>query len=225
MERRWRTSKYFNPRSREGSDFFRDPFTFPSSNFNPRSREGSDSLLAFSAAFSSYFNPRSREGSDRANIGSNTRRTEFQSTLPRGERRLANVWRWRSVRYFNPRSREGSDHGQLHCGSTEDISIHAPARGATTPLYGVENYHVISIHAPARGATISCAEPFRIKIISIHAPARGATDCCFYTLDNLRHFNPRSREGSDLLSIFVCSLQLISIHAPARGATENLSRL
>ena len=109
MERRWRTSKYFNPRSREGSDFFRDPFTFPSSNFNPRSREGSDSLLAFSAAFSSYFNPRSREGSDRANIGSNTRRTEFQSTLPRGERRLANVWRWRSVRYFNPRSREGSD--------------------------------------------------------------------------------------------------------------------
>ena len=108
MERRWRTSKYFNPRSREGSDFFRDPFTFPSSNFNPRSREGSDSLLAFSAAFSSYFNPRSREGSDRANIGSNTRRTEFQSTLPRGERRDCFDWEI-LLGNFNPRSREGSD--------------------------------------------------------------------------------------------------------------------
>ena len=56
---------------------------------------------------------------------------KFQSTLPRGER-LAQY-----VIYYNHRN----------------ISIHAPARGAT--LSGSEHQHIshISIHAPARGAT------------------------------------------------------------------------
>ena len=201
MERRWRTSKYFNPRSREGSDFFRDPFTFPSSNFNPRSREGSDSLLAFSAAFSSYFNPRSREGSDRANIGSNTRRTEFQSTLPRGERQIL------PTRLQHDRT----------------ISIHAPARGATgisSPLIcstilfqstlprGERLFILsrsaskvkISIHAPARGATEELMRLHWCLTISIHAPARGATKYEGRGGSIFDDFNPRSREGSDCCS-------------------------
>ena len=55
------------------------------------------------------FNPRSREGSDVFNL--------FHTI---------NIW------YFNPRSREGSDLGYDMRDIVERISIHAPARGATS---------------------------------------------------------------------------------------------
>ena len=78
------------------------------------------------------------------------------------------------------------------------ISIHAPARGATTAFlksgfspnlfqsthpHGVRLVYIISlhsflcisIHAPARGATTGYYEGYQAGYISIHAPARGAT--------------------------------------------------
>ena len=78
--------------------------------------------------------------------------------------------------------------------------------------------------------------------ISIHAPAKGATLMDSETLFSLKHFNPRSRKGSDVRLRFCvhCSksfqstlpqrerrysfarfpvISLISIHAPAKGAT------
>ena len=101
------------------------------------------------------------------------------------------------------------------------ISIHAPARGATTFSQEQELYVTISIHAPARGATDITSiyleipplfqstlprgeRPDRRTIrsscrqISIHAPARGAT---------VTSTGP------------LVSSTVISIHAPARGAT------
>ena len=111
------------------------PLTRPSSSaryFNPRSREGSDSTLcggnlflicisihapakgATSDASSgsigrSYFNPRSREGSDQAAAKES-----------------------RGGGNFNPRSREGSDVGRCNLERLTAISIHAPAKGATS---------------------------------------------------------------------------------------------
>ena len=122
----------------------------------------------------------------------------FQSTLPRGERRPA----WRRiilVRNFNPRSREGSDARYIRSVISPDISIHAPARGAT--LYGLlspSKIH-ISIHAPARGATV-IVDPGVVgsTTISIHAPARGATIVWAIHMLFMCDFNPRSREGSDV---------------------------
>ena len=125
--------------------------------------------------------------------------TQFQSTLPQGERRPAGL-------SFTRR---------------DMISIHAPARGATGICIFNEIHQYISIHAPARGAThswyqISAActyfNPRSRKgsdalhiyimiqiIISIHAPARGATT---------------GEIGS-------AKIEAISIHAPARGATDS----
>ena len=99
--------------------------------FNPRSREGSDRNVQFTSNKTGNFNPRSREGSDQAQ----RRRREpapFQSTLPRRERRLPHRSLYRMLRFqstlprrerpmmsdlfrqvtahFNPRSREGSDY-------------------------------------------------------------------------------------------------------------------
>ena len=77
----------FNPRSREGSDDKSGIVTAVSSDFNPRSREGSDSTERASLSMSFYFNPRSREGSDKKAISLDVGKTQFQSTLPRRERR------------------------------------------------------------------------------------------------------------------------------------------
>ena len=79
------------------------------------------------------------------------------------------------------------------------ISILAPARGATL-LIILRGYIVsISILAPARGATNRCT-PSIIPLfpISILAPARGATiSCAVWQSRASLNFNPRSREGSD----------------------------
>ena len=78
----------------------------------------------------------------------------------------------------------------------------------------------ISIHAPARGATFWLLSFRDGDIISIHAPARGATLRGLWRGTGSRYFNPRSREGSDDALLAECKDFIeISIHAPARGAT------
>ena len=60
------------------------------------------------------------------------KRTQFQSTLPQGERLFT-----------------------LSCSfSSRTISIHAPTRGATHTRQRNKLLHLISIHAPTRGATL-----------------------------------------------------------------------
>ena len=147
----------------------------------------------------------------------------FQSTLPRGER---HVYSWDARIFF-------------------DISIHAPARGATLIhnscdvfLFNFNPrsregsdatlrflgclYRKISIHAPARGATSFSPQYPILSPISIHAPARGATWRVWKPYGSAQDFNPRSREGSDWdRTCKSCQDRWISIHAPARGATKD----
>ena len=104
----------------------------------------------------------------------------------------------------------------------ELISIHAPAKGATicgTMLCSDVN---ISIHAPAKGATLAALEEHMDALtISIHAPAKGATRSTRRPGMHRRHFNPRSREGSDaFVAMYGWEKFAISIHAPAKGATQ-----
>ena len=128
-----------------------------SDSFNPRSREGSDQCFGFNLQ---SFNPRSREGSD---TGCTAR------TL-----------------CFNPRSREGSDLAPTRClkgsdtASTEPpalVSIHAPARGATSGKYQqpfVRTTRPFQSTLP-RGERQSTLPRGERLVVSIHAPARGAT--------------------------------------------------
>ena len=189
--------RYFNPRSREGSDptavFL---LHFPSISIHAPAR-GATAGITATQNLSQDFNPRSREGSD-------TVCSPFVI----------------SSQYFNPRSREGSDLPSWCIWSMASIiSIHAPARGATKKQGGNRPEYSISIHAPARGATGNLrstgdsgkhfnprsregsdgelAEPLSSRTISIHAPARGATFPKAMQIYNHYNFNPRSREGSD----------------------------
>ena len=124
---------YFNPRTREGCDKTKCSKHGKPSNFNPRTREGCDKLYFGFYDTHKHFNPRTREGCDSIRIMHAIFGTLFQSTHPRGVRLI----------------------GDFRDMPFDDISIHAPARGAT--------------------CTRRCL--------------RGSTN----------HFNPRTREGCDLL--------------------------
>ena len=100
------------------------------------------------------------------------------------------------------------------------ISIHAPVKGATSFLDDDFIHHIISIHAPVKGATSSAGLIACQATISIHAPVKGATPISYNTNIILKYFNPRTREGCDMIMVddFYMDI-LISIHAPVKGAT------
>ena len=99
---------------------------------------------------------------------------------------------------FNSRpcERGFNDHAD-HASHSSNISIHAPARGASTtclrllskntfqftplreglrtPEQIEKDIPIISIHAPARGASKEIEKEISAGRISIHAPARGAS--------------------------------------------------
>ena len=79
---------------------------------------------------------------------------------------------------FNPRTREGCDVDvRRRLALREEISIHAPVKGATDALFRRDDDVPISIHAPVKGAT---REPITSTPGSLN-------------------FNPRTREGCDLV--------------------------
>ena len=104
----WDSPGYFNPRSREGSDYVRIFTASGTAYFNPRSREGSDRLGCRLGDSTIHFNPRSREGSDpgfrrlRAHGAISIHAPVKGAT---GKVFSINV----KAQDFNPRSREGSD--------------------------------------------------------------------------------------------------------------------
>ena len=69
-----------------------------------------------------------------------------------------------------------------------------------TPAVGIVKVSGVSIHAPARGATIPIYSHFNHFNVSIHAPARGATTNSKFAFMSYNSFNPRTREGCDHLS-------------------------
>src|SRR5208282_4911510 len=98
----------------------------------------------------------------------------FQSTRPRGAR-LSTIACISSIHRFNPRARAGRDNDQRGAFHVADVSIHAPARGATHHRGELFEIQLVSIHAPARGATTLYGTHSTVDTVSIHAPARGAT--------------------------------------------------
>ena len=99
-----------------------------------------------------HFNPRSREGSDESVMIDGSMTSKFQSTLPRGERRYRNADLPKSL-YFNPRSREGSDRFRAERRKLFLLFQSTLPRGERPCLMPAMSSRLISIHAPARGAT------------------------------------------------------------------------
>jgi len=144
--------------------------------FNPRTRTGCDTIRLKVDKEKRSFNPRTRTGCDVGYARYSTDRQTFQSTHPHGVRR-----------WLCP-----LQHRQA------DVSIHAPARGATIYTEEVEAAIEVSIHAPARGATLDIIRTLQEHYVSIHAPARGATRGSRPLVSISNGFNPRTRTGCDI---------------------------
>ena len=143
-----------------------------------------------------HFNPRSREGSDLLPGLTIEGSLAFQSTLPRRERHITSA-AVAGLAHFNPRSREGSDTQVLRQALLCGISIHAPAKGATVVCRRVAMQHALfqsTLPRRERRRTRRCRSSWSSFQSTLPRRERRVKpqNCLTW-----RHFNPRSREGSD----------------------------
>ena len=124
-----------------------------------------------------YFNPRTREGCDVIFCSFAYPFYEFQSTHPRRVRPKSGMLHARVGDDFNPRTREGCDTDNIAAYLlAENISIHAPAKGATKiylPVICGQNYFNPRTREGCDSRNLRCNR----RIV---------------------YFNPRTREGCDL---------------------------
>ena len=163
----------------------------------------------------------------------------FQSTLPRGERRNRKTGQRDKVKFQStlPRGERPSMSALKY---RLEVSIHAPARGATTDsdqFYGLDMFNPRS-RAGSDPKAQACWPQARV---SIHAPARGATRCKRSAVISSMFQSTLPRgERRQVDGHAVCVYQFqstlprgerpqlmdeaadeeVSIHAPARGATH-----
>ena len=151
---------------------------------------------------------------------------------------------------FNPRTRVGCDLllSVGFGGMEADVSIHAPAWGATNA--NESPFRLMKCFNPRTrvGCDGPAAPPPKgAGHVSIHAPAWGATDSIPARARAPTRFNPRTRVGCDLYAVLSgCSVvkfqsthprgvrqplahlcvrgRGVSIHAPAWGATGDAAR-
>jgi hypothetical protein len=164
----------------------------------------------------------------------------FQSTRPRGARRYGGACRTRSGRFQStrPRGRDIPHNRARWCSRFQSTR----PRGARTVDAGIAKVHirVVSIHAPARGATSYGTESpaqgrcfqstrprgarqfslvsFPIRACSIHAPARGATSVV-NALSRLNLVsNPPARAGANPPHTYVPPIPVQFQSTRPRGA-------
>ena len=163
------------------------------------------------------FNPRTRMGCDDLSQQLPNVYAEFQSTHPHGVRQSRNsgvVNRW----CFNPRTRMGCDTMLLRLKVTTESFNPRTRMGCDKVVLRRPRTPQVSIHAPAWGATQRLAN--FSQFTGFNPRTRMGCDI-IAILKSLRQFcfNPRTRMGCDLRKAQALQRYSVSIHAPAWGAT------
>ena len=172
--------KSFDPRPREGGD---TPLPCWSGrgrsvSIHAPAREAT-SVSALGALWLWSFDPRPREGGDRPSRSSTTHR--FQC--------------------FDPRPREGGDR-RLKPKVREDfvVSIHAPAREATSTVTYLQRYTLFR-STPPRGRRRCCNLQRSVRRSFDPRPREGGDTVIEVALAHTWCFDPRPREGGDGLTV------------------------
>ena len=192
--------RYFNPRSREGSDYLFCTFTIFFSISIHAPAKGATFCGNWYLTSGKNFNPRSREGSDEGSNAAGKTPDRFQSTLPRRERQRATITKHRIRRISIHAPAKGATRAGGDTSGGDAISIHAPAKGATKHLYGseisIDNFNPRSREGSDGGIMTN---PTVFGLFQSTLPRR---ERHMYLKNFLEHqdFNPRSREGSDNFS-------------------------
>ena len=140
------------PRGTQYPTQFRD--TTWNGCFNPRARVGRDAEYLINAGTNGSFNPRARVGRDASHCRPPSRKPWFQSTRPRGARPVPCALSRSAWRSFNPRARVGRDEYRSLFPHVELTFQSTRPRGARRfTLFNLTLQDEVSIHAPAWGAT------------------------------------------------------------------------
>ena len=164
----------FNPRTHTGCDVKFLHNNFIQSMFQSTHPHGVRLLRNKPRICRSSFNPRTHTGCDKCTRSKFSTDDWFQSTHPHGVRHIMISTALASGSFnprthtgcdlptpknvhivicFNPRTHTGCDNDYYRFSQWENVSIHAPTRGATQGN-GKFDFEVrVSIHAPTRGAT------------------------------------------------------------------------
>ena len=194
-------------------------------SFNPRTRVGCDLVLRCHCFADHRFQSTHPRGVRRVKFRSFPMRfSMFQSTHPRGVRRRTQRHQ-RELRRFNPRTRVGCDDTDMYLYGLEcrfqsthprgvrhascfitltytDVSIHAPAWGATSARKDSRLPPSVSIHAPAWGATIWFLLTSSSFILFQSTHPRGVRRPGHWAAGRRKiGFNPRTRVGCDLPTV------------------------
>ena len=187
--------------------------------FNPRSREGSDFTCRLKG---SCINISIRAPTRGATIIGMllTLSSRFQSALPRGERLVSVQIVILQLKISIRAPARGATLPPFPHSRPYVISIRAPARGATYAYRMYQTDTEISIRAPARGATLYAYRLGRIILFQSALP-RGERLTLVYAnilLGSFQSALPRGERPSGCLH--TRPGLPISIRAPARGATS-----
>ena len=146
---------------------------------------------------------------------------QFQSTHPRGVRPTCHRAWPNTGAGFNPRTRVGCDKmNDVQEAIAFDVSIHAPAWGATREQ-PVMRQREFSFNPRTRVGCDKSPMLFKTLESGFNPRTRVGCDLCWGCL--IRHgalcFNPRTRVGCDAATSRTRLICNVSIHAPAWGAT------
>ena len=166
-------------------------------SFNPRPRMGGDIRPSSTFWVLICFNPRPRMGGDSSRVKACSMVRLFQSAPPHGGRLAKRSAKMRTAKFQSAPPHGGRRELPDNSVVVIDVSIRAPAWGATPQAALVGHQLVVSIRAPAWGATRRRTKP---------SATTGS-------------FNPRPRMGGDGLPLHRRAERRVSIRAPAWGAT------
>ena len=148
----------------------------------------------------------------------------FQSTLSRGERRLANLIWVINLRFQSTLSRGERPYWRVYNDWFRDISIHALTRRAAVTRTTTGVLFIISIHALTRRAAMGSLLWRPVIKISIHALTRRAARRPIALTHCYLTFQSTLSRGERLPPQCICTAKIfISIHALTRRAALRLS--
>ncbi len=124
----------FNPRARRGRDQEPDDNTSTDSGFNPRARGGRDLFFGQPITLGQLFQSTRPRGARRSLVHQKPDSQWFQSTRPRGARPLTYAEIVQYAKFQSTRPRGARPYNLIYNEWIRDVSIHAPAGGATSGL-------------------------------------------------------------------------------------------
>ena len=175
-------------------------FPWPQTCFNPRTRVGCDvAVWSFPSAVAPVSIHAPAWGATGAFRPVKLVTKKFQSTHPRGVRRKGAFPQPPTLPRFNPRTRVGCDQEAMAARDEgQDVSIHAPAWGATGwSLPPARKTASFNPRTRVGCDLLHGCFAAHAGLVSIHAPAWGATRTPPSSRPAWPSFNPRTRVGCD----------------------------